>query len=189
MRPSTLSRNFSCRNASIRLATCSSPRRCQSPRLQWRVALPTKATSRAPSRVWSAPRRNAGSAISVERNRRYVNGVSLPSAEFPFVAGKRENLQKADIPDKNLQRDRSNIGEPLPQPAITRGEADDPGSHAAVMPDWSPVRTFGGYAAWGGPEGAGAWTSRLPIADLKGFFGALGCACRAVQRQRNARHR
>jgi len=141
------------------------------------------------ARVWSAPRRDAGSAISVERNRRYVNGVSLPSAEFPFVAGKRENLQKADIPDKNLQRDRSNIGEPLPQPAITRGEADDPGSHAAVMPDWSPVRTFGGYAAWGGPEGAGAWTSRLPIADLKGFFGALGCACRAVQRQRNARHR
>ncbi|CAN7726424.1 hypothetical protein LJR257_005909 [Ensifer adhaerens] len=49
------------------------------------------------------------------------------------------------------------------------------------MPDWSPVRTFG--------EGAGAWTSRLPIADLKGFFGALGCACRTVQRQRNARHR
>ncbi|KQY63081.1 hypothetical protein ASD52_12765 [Ensifer sp. Root142] len=31
-------------------------------------------------------------------------------------------------------------------------------------------------------KGAGAWTSRLPIADLKGFFAALGCACRAVQR-------
>lgn len=76
-----------------------------------------------------------------------------------------------------------------------------------AMPDWSPVRTFGGYAAWGEPEGAGkrslrrtaistcgcasscgvhghdhaaAWTSKLPIADLKGFFGALGCACWAV---------
>jgi hypothetical protein len=75
------------------------------------------------------------------------------------------------------------------------------------MPDWSPVRTFGGYAAWGEPQGAGmnslrrtaistcgcasscnvhghdhagAWTSKLPIADLKGFFGALGCACWAV---------
>ena len=73
-----------------------------------------------------------------------------------------------------------------------------------AMPDWSPVRTFGGYAAWGEPEGAGkrslrrtaistcgcasscgvhghdhaaAWTSKLPIGDLKGFFGALGCAC------------
>ncbi|MCM2294622.1 amidohydrolase [Allorhizobium sp. BGMRC 0089] len=76
-----------------------------------------------------------------------------------------------------------------------------------AMPDWSPVRSFGGYAAWGEPEGAGknslhrrliaacgcanscnvhghahanAWTSKLPIADLKGFFGALGCACWAV---------
>ncbi|MGJ7041604.1 putative amidohydrolase YtcJ [Shinella sp. BE166] len=75
------------------------------------------------------------------------------------------------------------------------------------MPDWSPVKTFGGYAAWGEPEGAGkrslrrtaistcgcasscgvhghdhagAWTSKLPIGDLKGFFGALGCACWAV---------
>ncbi len=76
-----------------------------------------------------------------------------------------------------------------------------------AMPDWSPVKTFKGYAAWGEPEGAGknslrmkaaslcgcasscnvhghdhagAWSSKLPIADLKGFFGALGCACWAV---------
>ena len=31
-----------------------------------------------------------------------------------------------------------------------------------------------------GHDHAGAWTSKLPIADLKGFFGALGCACWAV---------
>lgn len=76
-----------------------------------------------------------------------------------------------------------------------------------AMPDWSPVRTFKGYGAWGEPEGAGknslrraaitscgcasncgvhghdhagAWTSKLPVSDLKGFFGALGCACWAV---------
>jgi predicted amidohydrolase YtcJ len=76
-----------------------------------------------------------------------------------------------------------------------------------AMPDWSPVRAFGGYGAWGEPEGAGrhslrrtaitscgcasscgmhghdhagAWTSKLPISDLKGFFGALGCSCWAV---------
>lgn len=76
-----------------------------------------------------------------------------------------------------------------------------------AMPDWSPVRKFGGYAAWGEPEGAGrnslhskiisacgcasncnlhghahanAWTSSLPIKDLRGFFGALGCSCWAV---------
>lgn len=64
------------------------------------------------------------------------------------------------------------------------------------MPDWSPVRRFGGFAAWGEPQGAGlnslrrtaistcgcansckvhghdhagAWTAKLPIADLKGL--------------------
>jgi predicted amidohydrolase YtcJ len=76
-----------------------------------------------------------------------------------------------------------------------------------AMPDWSPVRTFGGYAAWGDPNGAGqpalasklamscgcanacnvhghrhaaAWSSKLPTADLRLFWGALGCACWAV---------
>ncbi len=76
-----------------------------------------------------------------------------------------------------------------------------------AMPDWSPVRTFGGYAGWGEPQGAGknslrrhaisscgcandcglhghdhagAWTASLPISDLTGFFGALGCSCWAV---------
>jgi hypothetical protein len=76
-----------------------------------------------------------------------------------------------------------------------------------AMPDWSPVRTFGGFGAWGDPEGAGkaalqrklamncacanacavhghdhaaAWSGRLPVGDLKSFWGALGCACWAV---------
>jgi hypothetical protein len=76
-----------------------------------------------------------------------------------------------------------------------------------AMPDWSPVRTFGGFAAWGDANGAGkaaldrklamscgcanacnihghvhagAWSSGLPVADLKSFWGALGCACWAV---------
>lgn len=76
-----------------------------------------------------------------------------------------------------------------------------------AMPDWSPVRTFRGYAAWGEPEGAGqnslrrqaiagcgcssncgihghdhaqAWSSNAPVADLRSFWGALGCACWAV---------
>ncbi|WP_343583536.1 amidohydrolase [Herbaspirillum sp.] len=75
-----------------------------------------------------------------------------------------------------------------------------------AMPDWSPTRTFKGYAAWGEPEGAGrnslqpahrhmatcgcgsscglhghshakAWASSVPASDLQGFFGALGCSC------------
>jgi predicted amidohydrolase YtcJ len=76
-----------------------------------------------------------------------------------------------------------------------------------AMPDWSPVRTFGGYGAWADQRSAGkselgrklamscactsactihghdhatAWSSRLPIDDLKSFWGALGCACWAV---------
>ncbi len=75
-----------------------------------------------------------------------------------------------------------------------------------AMPDWSPVRRFGGYAAWAdgktkenslamkamqmcgcanscgvhGHNHAGAWSSRLPVSDLKSFWGALGCACWAV---------
>jgi hypothetical protein len=77
----------------------------------------------------------------------------------------------------------------------------------SAMPEWSPVRRFRGYAAWGDPDGAGApgfhrkavmscgcpsscgvhghdhaaaWSSKLPIADLKAFWGALGCSCWAV---------
>jgi predicted amidohydrolase YtcJ len=70
-----------------------------------------------------------------------------------------------------------------------------------AMPDWSPVRRFGGYGAWGqqtvartaslhcacanqcnvhGHNHANAWSSKLPIADLRSFWGALGCACWAV---------
>lgn len=76
-----------------------------------------------------------------------------------------------------------------------------------AMPDWSPVRTFKGYGAWGEPEGAGknslrraalmncgcasacgvhghdharAWSGTLPVSDLRSFWGALGCACWAV---------
>jgi predicted amidohydrolase YtcJ len=73
-----------------------------------------------------------------------------------------------------------------------------------AMPDWSPVRRFGGYAAWGDSSGSGqamarrslaaasgsanhcsihghdhaaAGSARLPISDLRSFWGALGCSC------------
>ncbi len=64
-----------------------------------------------------------------------------------------------------------------------------------AMPDWSPVRTFGGYGAWADAEprpsvvaayracavhdyhSAAAASARLPIADPNSFWGALGCAC------------
>jgi predicted amidohydrolase YtcJ len=74
-----------------------------------------------------------------------------------------------------------------------------------AMPDWSPVRSYGGYhkaaaepgiiaaeRSAGGECGcatacsvhghahAAAWASSLPVADPKSFWGALGCACWAV---------
>jgi predicted amidohydrolase YtcJ len=87
----------------------------------------------------------------------------------------------------------------------------DEGTPPPAMPDWSPVRSFGGYGGWAntggtaegaplqkamrhaamacacanncsvhGHQHATAWSSKLPIADLKSFWGALGCACWAV---------
>jgi predicted amidohydrolase YtcJ len=70
------------------------------------------------------------------------------------------------------------------------------------MPDWSPVRIFGGYqqqhaqadidnhAATScgcikrcgihGHSHAEAWRAQLPVSDAQSFWGALGCACWAV---------
>jgi predicted amidohydrolase YtcJ len=83
----------------------------------------------------------------------------------------------------------------------------DEGKLPEAMPDWSPVRTYGGYAAWGAEGSAAharaqrqavascgcahtcslhdhdhvrAWSGGPPIADLKSFWGALGCSCWAV---------
>ncbi|WP_085316706.1 amidohydrolase [Derxia lacustris] len=77
-----------------------------------------------------------------------------------------------------------------------------------AMPDWSPVRRWGGYGAWGEADGAPlqarldrralaacgcgtacgvhghahgkAWLGAAPTSDSAGFWGALGCACWAV---------
>ncbi|OWQ88451.1 amidohydrolase [Roseateles aquatilis] len=83
------------------------------------------------------------------------------------------------------------------------GDLDDAAPPPA-MPDWSPVRRYGGYGAWGaegrplqaamqrvacacatecnlhGHSHASAWASEIPASDLHGFWGALGCACWAV---------
>jgi predicted amidohydrolase YtcJ len=81
----------------------------------------------------------------------------------------------------------------------------DEGAPPPAMPDWSPVRRFGGYAAWGdadtgqvtyrkfamgcscqnacgihGHNHAMTWSQRIPVEDLRSFWGALGCACWAV---------
>ncbi|MGF6529409.1 putative amidohydrolase YtcJ [Paraburkholderia sp. GAS206C] len=89
------------------------------------------------------------------------------------------------------------------------GPLDDSAPPPA-MPDWSPVRRFGGFAAWKDTAGsrsegestlqqvaaaacgcstacpvhghshARAWSGNAPTSDLNAFWGALGCACWAV---------
>jgi predicted amidohydrolase YtcJ len=73
-----------------------------------------------------------------------------------------------------------------------------------AMPDWSPVRNFGGYGNWAGGDSkvlrvramsacgcrhpcmlhghdrVRAGSARIPVSDLESFWGALGCACWAV---------
>jgi predicted amidohydrolase YtcJ len=71
-----------------------------------------------------------------------------------------------------------------------------------VIPDWSPVKTFGGYqhvtstrptptvfkqacgcaktCAVHGHDHAKAWMASAPVSDQQGFWGAFGCACWAV---------
>jgi hypothetical protein len=82
----------------------------------------------------------------------------------------------------------------------------DHGEPPPAMPDWSPVRNFGGYGNWAnagknaqgvaaqvmhacgghapcavhGHDHARAWLGKIPVSDLKSFWGALGCACWAV---------
>ena len=68
-----------------------------------------------------------------------------------------------------------------------------------AMPDWSPVRTYGGYqarrpgaqstavlrvtcgcanrCAVHGHAHAAAWDGRVPVSDPRQFWGALGCSC------------
>jgi hypothetical protein len=69
------------------------------------------------------------------------------------------------------------------------------------MPDWSPVRNFGGYqkradagqqrkyafaqgcgcnTACGVHGHAHAWASRAAPSDYKEFWGAIGCSCWAI---------
>ena len=70
-----------------------------------------------------------------------------------------------------------------------------------VLPDWSPVKTFGGYQRRGsknparmqsvacgcssrcnvhGHAHAKAWASAAPVTDAQRFWGVFGCACWAV---------
>jgi hypothetical protein len=118
----------------------------------------------------------------------------------------RDYFACADDEIADIASDLTMVGGKIVYGAGDFAELDDGGPPPA-MPDWSPVRSFGGYGAWGDRGRAGqsasghklatacgcdnacgvhghnhaiAWSKKLPIDDLKSFWGALGCACWAV---------
>nr|WP_295741177.1 amidohydrolase [uncultured Acidocella sp.] len=124
----------------------------------------------------------------------YLADMIVPSADYFACA-------EAEIAD--ITADLTLVGGKVVYGAGSFTALDDTPPPPA-MPDWSPVRRFGGYAAWGerpasqlsrtsmnfcgcanscgvhGHNHAPAWGARLPVSDLKSFWGALGCACWAV---------
>jgi len=69
----------------------------------------------------------------------------------------------------------------------------DEGAPPIAMPDWSPVRRFGGYDAWADREGRTVINAAMErtasacgharvgdVHDFTALWGALGCACWAV---------
>jgi predicted amidohydrolase YtcJ len=121
-----------------------------------------------------------------------------------LIVPDRDYLSCAEDEIAGTTSDLTIVGGKVVYGAADFASLDEEGPPPA-MPDWSPVRTFGGYAAWGdattrrkahrklamscgcanacgihGHQHASAWSSKLPIDDLKSFWGALGCACWAV---------
>jgi hypothetical protein len=118
----------------------------------------------------------------------------------------RDYFKCPELEIADITADLTVVGGRVVYGAGTFANLDDGGPPPA-MPDWSPVRAFGGYGAWGdsasgdaqavqrnaatscgcahacgvhGHDHATAWSSTLPTGDLKSFWGALGCACWAV---------
>ena len=122
-----------------------------------------------------------------------------------LIVPSRDYFSCADSEIADMTSDLTIVGGKVVFAAGSFGHLDE-NPLPPAMPDWSPVRVFGGYAAWqdGTPMAArqshanacgcahacsihghshiGAWSAKLPISesDLKSFWGALGCACWAV---------
>jgi predicted amidohydrolase YtcJ len=122
-----------------------------------------------------------------------------------LIVPDRDYFACAESEINNITSELTIVGGRIVHGAGSFAGLDEAGPPPA-MPDWSPVRSFGGYAAWAdnakpdaglrnlmamscgcasrcaihGHDHARAWSSRLPVSDLAGFWGALGCACWAV---------
>jgi len=140
---------------------------------------------------------------------------------FSNEEGKKGRIQVGQfadliVPDRDVLRcAESEIADTTSELTIVGGrvvygagdfKSLDDAAPPPAMPDWSPVRTFGGYGNWANAAessrilraqavsacGGGslcavhahahvrAWSEALPVADAKSFWGALGCACWAV---------
>jgi predicted amidohydrolase YtcJ len=120
-----------------------------------------------------------------------------------LIVPSRDYFTCADGEIADMTSDLTIVGGKVVFAAGNFGQLDE-NPLPSAMPDWSPVRVFGGYAAWQdgtpmvarqsrasacscactcsihGHDHMTAWSSKLPVADLKSFWGALGCACWAV---------
>jgi predicted amidohydrolase YtcJ len=138
---------------------------------------------------------------------------------FSNEEGKKGRIQQGQladliVPDRDyLSCPESDIADTTAVLTVVGGRivyaagpfADHDAPIPPAMPDWSPVRAYGGYAGWGAAQGgplqrsqnalacgcasacgvhghahARAWSKSVPTSDLKSFWGALGCSCWAV---------
>lgn len=122
----------------------------------------------------------------------HLADLIVPSADY-FAVAEHQIAQ--------LTSDLTVVGGQVVYAAGVFAALDQPPPPA--MPDWSPVRHFGGYAAWAaqapaqasaaqaacgcgtacnvhGHAHAGAWGADVPVEDAAAFFGPLGCSCWAV---------
>jgi len=136
-----------------------------------------------------------GLFTTLDRSNPTASAVAIKDGLFTAVGDERETMKLRGPSTKVID---------LQGRRVLPGLIDNAGPPPA-MPDWSPVRNFGGYGNWAGAKNAQGVASRamhacgcrapcavhghdhararfgrIPVSDLKSFWGALGCACWAV---------
>ena len=174
----------------------------------WSPARPSAARASIPrATAWTARPRCACGPENVAwfSNEEGKRGRIEPGQLADFIVPDKDYFSCAEDEISFLTSDLTVVGGRVVYGAGEFGPLDD-NPLPPAMPDWSPTRLFGGYAAWGDPDGAGrnslgyrnmaacgcaylrrAWPracarlgAQAPSSDLSGFFGALGCSCWAV---------
>jgi predicted amidohydrolase YtcJ len=126
-----------------------------------------------------------------------------PGQFADLIVPSRDYLSCAEHEIADITSDLTMVGGRVVFGAGDFARLDDAAPPPA-MPDWSPVRTYGGYGAWAdaqnltsarmmadscgcstacavhGHNHATAASAGVPVDDLKSFWGALGCACWAI---------